>query len=255
MGYRTEYPPGVPCWVDTMQPDPAAATAFYGGLLGWEFDDGEYRTARLSGRRVAGVGHAPPGSPAFWATYVRVESLDTALARAADAGGSVLVGPTGFGADGTAAAVADPTGVAIGLWEPAARAGAEVVNEPGAWAMSALHTPDLEAANAFFASVFGWEAEPMAGTPLTLLRLPGYEGGEPAQPIPRDVVAVVTVAEGGVPPHWAVNFRVEDVDAVATRALELGGTLLMPPTDAPGFRNAVIADPQQGVIAVSAVVA
>lgn len=34
---RNDYPHGVPCWVDTEQPDPDAATAFYGGLFGWDF--------------------------------------------------------------------------------------------------------------------------------------------------------------------------------------------------------------------------
>ncbi len=30
---------GVPCWVDTAQPDPDAAAAFYRGLFGWELED------------------------------------------------------------------------------------------------------------------------------------------------------------------------------------------------------------------------
>ena len=34
-----EWLAGVPCWVDTSQPDPEAATDFYGGLFGWEFED------------------------------------------------------------------------------------------------------------------------------------------------------------------------------------------------------------------------
>ena len=35
---RDGYPPGVPCWVDTEQPDPETAAGFYGGLFGWESD-------------------------------------------------------------------------------------------------------------------------------------------------------------------------------------------------------------------------
>ncbi len=240
MSHRTTYPPGVPCWVETSQPDPEAAAAYYGALMGWEVDAG---IARLDGRRVAGIRQAPPGSPAaFWGTFVRVESLEATLTVVGQEGGSVLVGPT----DGVAV-VADPTGVPFGLSD---RHAAEVVNAPGSWAMSALHSPDPAAAQAFYA-LFGWEAEPLPGTPLTLFRLPGHEGGEPGQALPRDVVAVMTATEGGVPPHWAVNFRADDVDALAARATELGGALIMPPTDAPGFRNAVIADPQGGVIAVS----
>jgi predicted enzyme related to lactoylglutathione lyase len=235
LSQRNTYPPGVPCWVETSQPDPEAAAAFYGALMGWEIDAG---IARLGGRRVAGIGQAPPGSPtAFWSMFVRVESLAATVAVIAEEGGSVLVGPTAQGV----AVVADRTGVPFGLSD---RHGVEVVDEPGTWAMSALHTPDVEAAEAFYA-LFGWEAERVPGTPLVRFRRPGYE----------PVVAVMTPTEDGVPPHWAVNFRVEDVDAVAVRALDLGGALLMPPTDAPGFRNAVIADPQGGVIAVSALVA
>ena len=37
MSERDGYIPGVPCWVDTSQPDPQAALPFYTGLFGWEF--------------------------------------------------------------------------------------------------------------------------------------------------------------------------------------------------------------------------
>lgn len=33
------HPHGVPCWVDTAQPDPDAACHFYRGLFGWTFED------------------------------------------------------------------------------------------------------------------------------------------------------------------------------------------------------------------------
>ncbi len=36
MSERAHYPPGVPCWVDTLQPDPEAATRFYAALFGWQ---------------------------------------------------------------------------------------------------------------------------------------------------------------------------------------------------------------------------
>jgi uncharacterized protein len=32
MSERNDYPPGVPCWVDTLQPDADAAVRFYGDL-------------------------------------------------------------------------------------------------------------------------------------------------------------------------------------------------------------------------------
>jgi predicted enzyme related to lactoylglutathione lyase len=264
MSERADYPIGAPCWVDTLQPDLQAAARFYGRLLGWRFDEprpmpqplpGQYLAARIEGRLVTGIGQAPDASPtAVWSTYVRVDRIDDALTRVTDAGGTLMTGPLDAGADGSLAVVTDATGVALGLWQAAERTGAQLVNEPGTWAMSALHTPSAEAAQAFYGAVFGWQLEPVPGAPLSLWRLPGYRGGEPGQPFPPDVVAVATQIDDAsdVPPHWAVNFRVEDVDATAEQAAALGGMLLLPPTDTPGFRNAVIADPQKGVIAISA---
>ena len=37
MSERDEYPDGVPCWVETLQPDPSAAATLYGGPFGWAF--------------------------------------------------------------------------------------------------------------------------------------------------------------------------------------------------------------------------
>ena len=39
MPERDGYIAGVPCWIDTTQPDPDAAASFYAGLFGWEFED------------------------------------------------------------------------------------------------------------------------------------------------------------------------------------------------------------------------
>ena len=51
------------------------------------------------------------------------------------------------------------------------REGAELVNEPGAWAMSTLvDAPTRTAAAAFYGSVFGWSVEPYG--PASLFRLP-----------------------------------------------------------------------------------
>ncbi|HEY7325350.1 MAG TPA: hypothetical protein VH520_11050 [Streptosporangiaceae bacterium] len=39
MSTREDYPAGVPCWVDTSQPDPVDAARFYCGLFGWQAED------------------------------------------------------------------------------------------------------------------------------------------------------------------------------------------------------------------------
>lgn len=265
MSIITSYPAGVPCWVDTFQPDPEAATEFYGPLLGWTFDDpvtmpdglnGEYRTARSDGRLIAGIGTAPAGFPsAVWTTYIAVDDVDETARRAMAAAAGSIVEPTTHGDDGRLAVLTDPAGVAFGIWQARARRGAERVNEPGTWTMSSLHTPARDASAAFYGYLFGWTLEPVPGTPIAFWRLDGHIGGEAEQPMPRDVVAVLAPIDVGdpTPPHWSVALCVDEVDATARHASELGGTVLLAPTDTPqGFRSAVIADPQGGVVAVTA---
>src|SRR4029453_11944949 len=96
MPERDGYIPGVPCWVDTSQPDPEAAGDFYRGLFGWEFEEvipagagGQYFIGRIRGGDVAAVGSIPQGAPqaAMWNTYIWVDPPDAAAARRPPAGG------------------------------------------------------------------------------------------------------------------------------------------------------------------------
>ena len=195
MNKREHYPAGAPCWVDTLQPDPRAALRFYGRLLDWSFDDptpmpegleGEYSAARVAGRLVAGIGQAPTSSPAVWSTYVRVDNIEQALGRAERAGGGRLTGPLDAGSDGRLAVLTDATGVPFCLWQAGKRVGAELTGEPNTWAMSSLHTSDLQRAQAFYGAVFGWELEPVPDAPFSQWRL-------------SDQVVAVTTATDGVP--------------------------------------------------------
>ena len=140
MPERDGYIAGVPCWVDTSQPDPDAAAAFYRDLFGWEFEDampagseGRYLIARLRGGDVAAVSSQPEGAPpqATWNTYIWVDDADEAAAKAREAGGSVLSEPFEVMDAGRMAVLADPEGAAFSVWQARAHRGARIVNEPG----------------------------------------------------------------------------------------------------------------------------
>src|SRR3712207_2217522 len=109
MNEQDRYIPGVPCWIDTTQPDPEAAVAFYGGLFGWEFEDVmppdsplRYFIGRLRGGDVAAVASPTEGRPhaAVWNTYVWVEDADETAAKVRDAGGTILREPGDIGDSG-----------------------------------------------------------------------------------------------------------------------------------------------------------
>ena len=270
MTIRNDYPPGVPCFVDTLCSDVDGAKRFYAGVFGWNFsgpgampDDppGQYFVAQVDGHDVAAIGTIPAGNgngdgpPPAWNTYVAVRNADETAAEAEAAGGRVLIGPFDAPPAGRMAVLADPDGATFCIWEAGMRAGAQLINAPSAWAMSLLSAPDPAAASDFYGRLFGWSAEPFAAAPdgqLWLLRLDGYLGGEPEQPVPRDVVAVLAAASAGGPPAgWGVDFWTSNADTAAAAASELGGRVIAPPTDDGMFRRTVLADPHGAVFSAS----
>jgi predicted enzyme related to lactoylglutathione lyase len=273
---RDGYIPGVPCWTDTSQPDPEAAVEFYGGLFGWELEDsmppdapGKYFIARIRGGDVAGIGSQQEGGPPIptWNTYVWVESADETAARVAHAGGTVLSEPFDVMDAGRMAVFADPAGAPFCVWQAKRHRGANIVNEHGSVNFNNLHSRDPEGAKAFYGKVFGWTTLELPGG-FSMWTLPGYgdflERSDPglrermagvgAPPGFEDVVATLApIADDrpGIPPHWGVTFAVDDADAIAARAAELGGRVIAPPMDAPWVRMTIITDPQGATFTAS----
>jgi predicted enzyme related to lactoylglutathione lyase len=265
MRKRDRYPAGVPCWVDTSQPDPQAAADFYGELLGWTMTNvmppeapAPYFEATLDGGRVAAVGSAEGSEAPTWETYIAVASADEAAERVRANGGKVLAEPFDIFTAGRMAVCADPEGATFSVWQAGEHFGAEVVNAPGSWNWSALNTRDPEGAKRFYGAVFGWEFDATEYGSSILVRRPGYgdyldelnpgtkarhaEGGAP--PGFSDAVAWFDPIQGEGTPRWSVTFTIDDADAAAARAKELGGTVLVEPFDVPWQRLAVIRDPQ-----------
>jgi uncharacterized protein len=265
---RDGYIPGVPCWIDTNQPDPEAALPFYRGLFGWEFEDvmpegspGAYIIGRIRDGDVSAVASIPEGAPplAMWNTYVWVDSADETAARARAAGGTVISEPFDVLDAGRMAVVADPEGAVFCVWQAKNHRGAKVVNEHGSLNFNGLNTRDPEAAKAFYGAVFGWQTLVLpAGVMWTL---PGYgDHLEESTPGLRDQMAQMGAPAGFIdvvaaldpiapddsesPAHWSVTFAVDDADTTATKARELGGEVVAGPVDAPWTRTAVIKDPQ-----------
>ena len=247
MSERTGYATGTPSWVDLMTTDAEAARQFYGELFGWEFMISEeeefagYTTCTKRGLNVAGLGSPPAeGAPPAWTTYLATDDVEAAAERITGAGGTVLAPPMKVGDYGSMCIAMDSTGAVFGLWQAGDMIGAQLVNEPGSFTWNELATRDLAAAQDFYTKVCSYDYEAVdtgeAGPPYFTFSVDGQAVGGMQQ------MASSMPAE--MPAHWATYFAVEDADATAAKAVELGATVLMPPMDTPFGRWTIIKDPQ-----------
>ena len=257
MSTRTSYAPGTPCWVELSgTPDIDASEAFYRDLFGWEIPElpnsaemGGYRRAKLNGRDVGGVSPVmQDGQPCVWATYVSVADADATAARVGEAGGQTIAPVMDVAGLGKMAVFSDPTGAVFGIWEPGTFAGAELVNEPGAFTWNELNTRDPEAARSFYGDVFGWGfveheiARDAGGGTYIEFTVDGKSAG--------GILDMRGRVPDEVPTHWLVYFWVEDTDATLEQVRASGGNVAMGPVDIPAGRFGVAMDPQGAAFGV-----
>lgn len=237
--------PGAPCWVELFTPDTEGAKSFYGALFGWTAEDsgpeyGGYIMFKHQDQPVAGCmrNDGTSGAPAAWSVYL--ESNDaTATAEMVKAnGGQVYVEPMQVGDLGHMAFCADPSGAAVGIWQPQEHQGFAVRGEPGAPAWFELHTVGYQDVIPFYENVFGWVTHTAADEPAFRYTTLGKD---------EDALAGImddTVFGSTGPSYWTFYVEVVDTDAAVARAVELGGSILMEPDDSPYGRLSRIADPE-----------
>jgi predicted enzyme related to lactoylglutathione lyase len=249
------YKPGTFCWTDLSTTDPEAAKKFYQNLFGWHTVDTPagpdmvYTMAELEGKPVAalfqqGAEEQSQGIPPHWVSYVSVANAAETATKAQSLRGTVLVGPFDVMDAGKMAVIQDPTGAVLSAWEPRAHSGAGLVNQHGTLIWNELATRDADTAAQFYMKLFDWDSQTqdMPTGPYT-----SFLNGD------RMAAGMLKMTEewGDMPPHWMVYFGADDCDAVAAKAKELGGEVLVPPRDIPSVgRFAVLQDPQGAAFSI-----
>jgi predicted enzyme related to lactoylglutathione lyase len=246
MGEVDRYPNGTFCWIDLGTTDLAGATAFYGGLFGWEFADagGEYTMCRLDGKDVTGMHVHGEEEGARWSSYISVDDVDAATTRARDLGATVVVEPSDVPGAARLSVIRDPSGAEVSLWQAVGHNGAGLVNEVGTWSWNELTSPDVDASKSFYGGLFGWVAEDVpAGIPRASFSLGDLLIGGAHAPTPQE----------GDAPRWTVSFMVGDAGESAERVQQLGGRVLLPPMDIPAGKFAIVSDPGGAPFTIAAV--
>ncbi len=225
-----------------MVTDPTAARTFYSSLFGWDIQDGPpeaggYAMYMLNGRPVTAISPKPEGNPFpnCWSTYLASDDLEATVAKAKEAGGQFMMEPMDVMTAGRMAFGMDPTAAPYGIWQAGDHKGVGVYNEPGALIWNELMTRDYEGAKALYGRVFGYEYDEIGDATFAYSTIKRDDGevvggiGRIGADVPADMA-----------PQWTVYFNVADTDATATKAAELGATIVRAPWDTPEGRMAMI---------------
>lgn len=270
---------GGPIWMDLGTHDIDAAISFYSDVFGWQFEDtgaefGHYRMIRSGGAAIGGAMSTlvspegpleEPHSPSAWGVYLLTADIEDATQRAQAAGAGVLFPPMPVGQLGSMALLSDPSGAAVGFWQPGEFPGIEDTSAPGLPVWFELMTTDFDAATTFYTDVLQWELGWMNAT-ADPHEMPAYTSEPPADaqgmryvvhnsaagPVAGMCEANAWLPEG-TPSFWRMYVGVEDTDATIKALLARGGTVLDGPMDSPFGRVATVADPQGASFQITSV--
>jgi uncharacterized protein len=238
---------GLIVWYDLMSTDVATTDTFYSELFGWKFDaesdrENGYRMIANDLEPFGGTMPFDASMQSNWMSYIQVTGLDELAARAVKLGATMYMEKTEVPEVGHWVIMADPTGAPFYLFEldPEYRSdttGYDTGDGRVIW--NELITSDVNAANAFYRELAGWELTPVAPgeNPYTVAKA----GGSPVAGLFQPETAPANSM-------WIVSFQTSDIDATIARVQELGGKVIHPANTVPGIgRTAWVADPTGAV--------
>ena len=143
----------------------------------------------------------------------------------------MIHGPQDIPDVGRFAVLADPQGAVFVAFQAAA----ELPQSAGVFVWDELGTQDVESAEAFYTTVFGWTTSDM-GEEYGGYKI--FNNGE------TGVAGLMKMPDPSMPSLWTPYVSVEDADSTVAKAGELGGTTIVEPMDIPNVgRIAVLQDP------------
>lgn len=249
-------PHGTPIWYELVSADPPASKAFYDHVIGWTIGEPmpemDYRMIETAsgeiGSAVGGVMRLTPemqagGARPGWLFYVGVDDVDASAEAITAAGGTVPMGPWSMPGVGRMAVVADPQGIPFYIMRGDSDADSTAYdrNGMGKCSWNELISPDQDAGDAFYRTVFGWAyPDVMSMGPMGEYRFIAV----------GDQTFGATMPHGGEgpPPGWRFYFRTPDIAAAAARVVEAGGTIMMGPHDVPGGDRIIVASDPHGIV-------
>jgi uncharacterized protein len=239
-------------WNELVTGDQKISGDFYSALLGWtrrENDAGPfgiYTLFKQNGKDVAGMMNPTSdysrAKPSWWSAYISVDNVDACASRVPALGGKLVEPVTEIPDVGRACMIADPLGAVACLMTPVSMPSSDATSnlpEHGTFIWNHLVTTNQPKSGAFYSQLLGWQRREVDAGPFgsyTLFQQKGVDVAGMMEP-------TIDYTRSR-PSQWYAYIAVDDVDACAKRAQQLGGKVVEPPHDIPQVgRACLIADP------------
>lgn len=221
-------------WYEILTTDVAAASAFYGSVVGWRAKDAStpelaYTVLAAGEVPVAGLMELPEegrrlGATPRWMGFVAVDDTDATAAQISRRGGVVLLPPTPSNI-GRVSVVADPqkatfalvSGLTYGQPQPGG------LDEMGRVGWHELLAEDRNKVFDFYGELFGWQKAQGETESTDLYQL--FSAGGQA------IGGMLTKLPSVRQTCWLYYFNVDDIDEAAGRVNAGGGRILQGPIE------------------------
>jgi predicted enzyme related to lactoylglutathione lyase len=248
-------------WYELLTTDVAAASTFYGKVVGWAAKDEStrdlaYTVLTAGDTPVGGLMYLPEegrrlGATPRWVGYVAVDDIGATATQIRRRGGAVLLPPTDSNI-GRVSVVADPqratfalvSGLTYGQRPPAyGQRPPGGLDEPGRVGWHELLAEDRNKIFDFYGELFGWQKAHGATDPADPYQLFSAAG--------QTIGGMLTKLPSVSQPCWLYYFNVDDIGTAARRVNDSGGRILQGPIElTDGCWIARCADPQGALFAL-----
>ena len=241
-------------WYELLTTDLAAASDFYGKVVGWGATDAStpeltYTVLTAGDVPVGGLMELPEegrrqGATPRWVGYVAVDDIDATASQIRRRGGAVLLPPTDSNI-GRVSVVADPQKATFALVEgltygPQQPGGLDELGHVG-W--HELLAQDRSRIFDFYGELFDWQKDSGETDATDFYQLFSSAG--------QTIGGMLTKLPSVPQPSWLYYFNVDDIGAAARRVYDSGGRTLQGPIDlTEGCWIARCADPQGALFAL-----
>lgn len=241
-------------WYELLTTDVAAASAFYGKVVGWGAQDAStselaYTVVTANDVAVGGLMELPEegrrlGATPRWLGYLAVDGIDATASQIARRGGAVLLPPTDSNI-GRVSVVADPQKATFALVDGLTygRQKSGGLEESGHVGWHELLAQDRNKVFDFYGELFGWQKDSTEADPTDFYHLFASSG--------QTIGGMLTKLPSVPQPCWLYYFNVDDINAAAERVNGSGGRMLQGPIElSDGCWIARCVDPQGALFAL-----